>query len=354
MALASINASEHVVVNGSVTISLGGQINGQFPDDRPPRLAPLVLDGQVELGDPVQDGYRSLEPSVVLNAPPTHFDILGDEAYDPNFCYAGNQYEGNCAFESEYEKASSTSTEVSTESSEDWGVSASVTADADFGVAQLSAEVHTSYGENFTEVNGSSESETVTVNVKARNTDKIYAMRRAYDTLEYPLYQPGSATPRSSCSPSTPHTLSRRWIDSSSPDALELGVNHQPGNILSYPEDLTEAENPFISPTKGTDDVTKTTFGKDEFELSDSSDYSYSLTKSKVDADSASTTKTWNVGASISGGGGIGFVNVKRHGAAATTRRPTSRPCRRRSATTHCSPRRWAASTRASARPPTR
>lgn len=305
--LLSINATEKLVGGGADVEAFG---LGGTPSTRPPRLAPYALDGQVELGDPVQDSYRSLEPSVVLNAPPTHFDILDGEAYDPNFCYAGNQYEGNCAFESEYEKSSSTSTEVSTESSEDWAVSSTVTAEADFGVAQLSAEVRAGYGENFTEVNGSSESETVTVNVKARNTDKIYAMRRAYDTLEYPLYQPGQADPEYLLA-STPHTLSRRWIDSSSPDALELGVNHQPGNILSYPEDLTQGENPFISPTEGTDGLTKTTFGQDEFELSDSSDYSYALTKSKVDADSASTTKSWNVGATISGGGGLGaFVSV--------------------------------------------
>ncbi len=305
--LMSINDTEGLITGGAdiETFGLGGS-----PSTRPPRLAPFALDGQVELGDPVQDSYRSLEPSVVLNAPPTHFDILDGEAYDPNVCYAGNQYEGNCAFESEYEKSSSTSTEVSTESSEDWAVSSTVTAEADFGVAQLSAEVRAGYGENFTQVNGSSESETVTVNVKARNTDKIYAMRRAYDTLEYPLYQPGTADPEFLLA-STPHTLSRRWIDSSSPDALELGVNHQPGNILSYPEDLSEQENPFISPTEGTDGFTKTTFGQDEFELSDSSDYSYALTKSKVDADSAATTKSWNVGATISGGGGLGtFVSV--------------------------------------------
>ena len=27
--------------------------------------------------------------------------------------------------------------------------------------------------------------------VKARNTDKIYAIKREYDTLEYPVYAPG-------------------------------------------------------------------------------------------------------------------------------------------------------------------
>lgn len=309
LTLASINASEGFVAS-SAKIDLGAQDTGFNPERRPPQVAAFTLDGQVELGDPVQDGYRSLEPSVVLNAPPTHFDILDGEAYDPNFCYAGNQYEGACAFESEYERASSTSTEVSTESSEDWAVSATVTADADFGVAQLGAELRSGYGENFTKVNGSSETETVTVNVKARNTDKIYAMRRAYDTLEYPLYQPGSGSPDEFLLATTPHTLSQRWIDSSSPDATEIGVNHQPGNILSYPEDLSTAENPFISPTEGTDSLTKTTFGRDEFELSDSSDYSYTLTRSKVDADSAATTKSWNVGATISGGGGIGFVSV--------------------------------------------
>ena len=311
--VASIDADEKIL-NPQIrtTISLAGS-SGQDADRRPPRIATLALDGQVELGDPVQNAYTSLEPSVILNAPPTHFDVLGDRAYDPNFCYAGNQYlvPPVCFFDSEYERASSTSTEVSTESTEDWGVSAKVNVDADFGVAQLGAELRGGYGQNFSEVNGSTETETVTVNVKARNTDKIYAIRRAYDTLEYPLYQPGASEPEEYLLATTPHTLSQRWIDSSSPAAVDLGVNHEPGNILSYPEDLSTAENPFISPTEGTDAATKTTFGRDEFELSDSSDYNYTLTKSKVDADSAATTKRWNVGATISGGGGIGIVNVK-------------------------------------------
>ncbi len=312
LALISINATEVLTREGSTEVLLGANSAGGL-SRRPPMLAALPLDGQVELGDPVQDGYTSLEPSVVLNSPPTHFDILGGRAYDPNFCYAGNQYlvPPVCFFDSEYERASSTSSEVSTESTEDWGVSAKVNVDADFGVAQLGAEVRAGYGENFNKVDASSETETVTVNVKARNTDKIYAIRRAYDTLEYPLYQPGAAEPEYVLA-STPHTLSKRWIDSSSPEAITLGVNHQPGNILSYPEDLSTDENPFISPTEGTDAATKTTFGRDEFELSDSSDYNYTLTKSKVDADSAATTKRWNVGATISGGGGLGsFVSVK-------------------------------------------
>ena len=305
LTIASINSTEDLTTSGSTTISLGDDLS-HVDFRRPPRVSTLALDGRVELGDPVQDSYSSLEPSVILNSPPTHFDVLDGEAYDPNVCYAGNQ--GDCAFDSEYQRVSSTSTEVTTESSEDWGVSATVNADADFGVAQVGLEVRSSYGENFTEVNGSSESQTVQVNVKARNTDKIYVFRRAYDTLEYPLYQPGATEPDGFLLATTPHTLSQRWIDSSSPTALDLRVNHQPGHILSYPEDLSEDENPFISPTLGANDEILSTFGRDEFEISDSSDYSYALTRGRVDSDGASSTKTWSVGATISGGGGLGAL----------------------------------------------
>ena len=275
-----------------------------------PRLGPFPFNGQAELGEPVQGAYTQVEPSVILNSPPTHFDILDGQAYDPNFCYQGNQYmvPPVCFFNSEYERETDASTEVRSESTEDWSVSAKVTTDFSIlSVVDVNAEIRGGYGEKFSEDNGTTTSSNVDVTVKSLNSDKIYAIVRKYDTLEYPLYQPGSANPSGYVLAVTPHTVSKRWIDSSSPAAADIRTNHQPGNILSYPNDVTTAENPFISATSGVD-----SFAHDEFELSDSSDYKYALTTKRITDDKASTEKNWNIGATIGLGGKVaGVVDVK-------------------------------------------
>lgn len=280
-----------------------------------PELASLALDGRAELGEPVPGQYTTLEPSVILNAPPTHFDVLDGRMYDPNFCYAGNQYlvPPVCFFTSEYEKKTEASTEVTSESTEDWAVSAKANAEFSlFDVVDVEAEIRGGYGEKFKNIDFTTAKDTIEVNVKARNTDKIYAIRRAYDTLEYPVYQPGGTEPSAYVLTTTPHTITKRWIDINSPDAVDLNVNHQPGNILSYPEDLSDKENPFISPTAKDDQSPPVgAFAQQEFELSDFSDFTYTLTKEKVTAEEASTEKDWNVGGTLKGGGNVaGLVKV--------------------------------------------
>ena len=240
----------------------------------------FALDGRFELGDPIKKEFRQLEPSVVLNAPPTHFDVLGGQAYDVNSCYAGNE----CSFSSAYQREDSASTEVTSQSTESWDVSAKLTAEVSvFDLVNLSAEIRGGYGKNFEEVGGTTTTDTVSVTVNARKTDKIFAIRRAYDTLEYPFYKPGTPQPQGFLLAITPHTLDKRWIDSSSPEAADLMVNHQPGNILSYPENGSQEENPFISPTLDLSGglVGPSTFARDQFEISGDSDYTYSLTQAR-------------------------------------------------------------------------
>ena len=117
------------------------------------------------------------------------------------------------------------------------------------------------------------------VTVKALNTDKIYAIKRTYDTLEYPLYQPGSARAvRIRAGGHAAHrleALDRLHLTR----CLDIKVNHQPGNILSYPEDVTQGGEPIHLRRRAVLD----TFAQDEFELSDSSDYKYTLTQERMD-----------------------------------------------------------------------
>ena len=304
--LYDIDTDGSAYLNGSVPLS---DLHGGSGDDPVPEIEPFALDGRLELGEPVPGSYTQLEPSVILNAPPTHFDILDGEEHDVNFCYQGDQYAVPqvCFFDSEYERESSASTEVTSESTEDWSVSAKATASFSlFDAVDIEAELRGGYGENYKDIGVDTVKDTVTVTVKARNTDKIYAIKREYDTLEYPVYAPGIAEPAQFVLSTTPHTMARQWIDSSSPEALDLRVTHQPGNILSYPEDRLSGENPFISPTDNPAGGTfADTFAKDDFELSDFSDYTYQLTDERMTEDTAATEKKWNVGATAKASGSI-------------------------------------------------
>jgi hypothetical protein len=302
------------------SLDTDGYTRGGFLDDlsecgdaEVPSIASFALDGRAELGDPIQGQYRTIEPMVILNAPPTHFDVLDGRMYDPNFCYAGNQYAVPevCFFTSEYERETTASLEVSSEAKEDWSVSATVSVGFSIGLAEIEAEVKGGYGQHFEKTNATTTTDTVEVTVKARNTDKIYAIRRAYDTLEYPLFQPGATSASGYIMTTTPTTISKRWIDINSPDAVGIDVNHQPGNILSYPENISTAENPFIAPETNASGQVIEAFAPQEFELSDFSDFSYALTQDKVTTAGASTERHWNIGSTIKGGGKVaGLVDV--------------------------------------------
>ncbi len=88
--------------------------------DKTEPLLAAELDGDIRLGKPARYSLTSiLQPLVILNAPPIHFDVLGGESYDVSLSY--NENEGQ--FVSHYAKESSQSTEVTSEFTQDWGTS---------------------------------------------------------------------------------------------------------------------------------------------------------------------------------------------------------------------------------------
>ena len=63
------------------------------------------------IGQPTHSSvYDIVQPIVILNALPVHFDMFGTNIFDINNCYNG----GNCDFVSTYKKLNTTSIEVST------------------------------------------------------------------------------------------------------------------------------------------------------------------------------------------------------------------------------------------------
>ena len=161
--------------------------------------APVVLamavgdfDGDsVRLGPPTrQTGTDIVQPLVILNAPPIHFDIINGQNFDVNRCF--NNGPGiECEHRAIYENATTVETEVSTEVTADWGVSQSLTAEAGVEIGPIGASVtgtlKRKYGERFTNVKGASQTVTVKVTSNAIEDDRLYATISDYDILEYPV-----------------------------------------------------------------------------------------------------------------------------------------------------------------------
>jgi hypothetical protein len=186
------------------------------------------------LGSPVH--YRRTEviqPSVILNTPPIHYDILNSAVYDISGCYPDQ----SCDFLSTYTQTSTTDRTVTIETHEDWGVSASLEL-----IASVVKEKATAiYGEKFS--NKSTDSETITISTGriASGDDWIFTNIYDIDFYEYPVYDGEDPAPLGYFIVSNPGTPRSLWIEAK--DDLLLGnqfrPDHEVGNILSYRQSTT-------------------------------------------------------------------------------------------------------------------
>lgn len=261
-------------------------------------LAATAWKGVYRLGKPDYTPVRTQEPLVILNASPTHFDIFDGEVFDPNFCYGDNLFAVPevCFFKSTYTRTNTQQLEVSTEINDQWAVSTSASAGAGFGPAKVEATLETNVGRGFKKKGSASETYEVEVSATAKNTDQAYVIDKQYDILEYPLYGPDD-DPEADGDEARivtvrPVVTRRRWIDVNSLTS-KVRTNHQPGNLLAYikPEDIREV--PFVA--AGT-----RTFGEDEFQITPTSDFTYSLTHEKITESGQEASFEWGIGAGVS------------------------------------------------------
>ncbi len=174
------------------------------------------------------------QPIIVLNAPPIHFDELGNELFDINGCYNGQ----NCDFESSYLSSTTASMKTSTSVSSAWSASVEVeaSATADNGVISASVEgsVKAKYGERFSKYKSSGTRLEISTQISAIEDDQIYATVSDYDIWEYPVYEKDSLIAH--LISVTPTILENRWFPSKSFNAYDYLPDHEVGNVLSYRE----------------------------------------------------------------------------------------------------------------------
>jgi hypothetical protein len=240
------------------------------------------FDMDIQLGKPARYSLtKILQPLVILNTPPIHFDVLGGETYDVSLSYNENQNQ----FISHYAKESSQSTEVSSEFTQDWGTSQTLKAGGSYWGVSVSSYLTTKYGKQFSKSGGHSTKVTVSIAVDAKEDDRIYATVMDYDLWEYPVY--GDYQLRGYVLVVRPMVTENRWFPSKSWSGYSYIPTHEVGNILSY------REYPLLSDNPEVDEIIKGDYNN-SFVLDANSSYDWSLQFEDFESNQASTSKSYS------------------------------------------------------------
>ncbi len=244
--------------------------------------------------------YDISQPIVILNAPPVHFDMFDGNIFDINGCYNG----GDCDFWALYKKQTTSSIEVSTKVNKDWVISAGLSfagqvtvAPAGVGIA-INYDYHLlkNYGRHFSLDSTNVTTVSVSVEVEAREDDRIYTTVTDYDVWEYPVFHGNEPFPRNTFLTFVPNNVQGTWFGSKNYIAQNYIPDHEVSNILSYYPYDTLVNNPNLS------QPIRASYTSDRFSLDGSSSYNWNLSFSDFQSSQADTTidngldigYTWN------------------------------------------------------------
>ena len=233
-------------------------------------------------------------PLIILNAPPVHFDLLGEEPFDVNKCYNGNF----CDFSSTYFKSSTTTVSTETQVQSDWSISATVSGSVSGAAASAEASVTGRYGEGFSNYKGSSKTIQISTEVSAVEDDQIYATVVDYDIWEYPLYV--ADTVIGHLISIRPVLTENRWFPSKSYSAFDYIPDHEVGNILSYRE--------YTSDRSPIGQAIRQNFVSDAFTLNQNFNAGWTINTQTFEDNGASKSRNIGVAASASVSGGKMFA----------------------------------------------
>ncbi len=257
--------------------------------------------GSLTLGQPSYYSVSNIQqPLVVLNAPPVEFDIFNDTTYD--ICSAFNGGKGSGLFSTSYSQSTNESDAMETSVTSSWGVGASLSGSASYLGGKVEASLDTHYGQDFSNVQNSSYSTTVSVNVAAQEDDEIYAIVDNYDLWEYPVLDSGQV--KGHVLVSVPSPPQPEWFDTGSWTAYSFIPDHVVGNVLSYLTYDSLANNPYM--------LQKIKGSLGAGFLLGTGRYSWSLSTSDFTSNKVSTTETFklNVSAKATVGGSFGGLGA--------------------------------------------
>ncbi|MEM9983873.1 MAG: hypothetical protein AAF804_02145, partial [Bacteroidota bacterium] len=215
---------------------------------QPRHFSALMADvdgGSVRLGNPRRTEIAEvLNPSIVLNAPPTHFDVLGSNIYDVNNLYAAGEAAPPPSvdhFFANYEQISDRDLSFSTQFTADWAISGEVKAGLDLSGFSLGARMSQTYGERFSKLQASTSEQTIVQSRSAFADDELLAYLVDYTVFEYPVFRQGENEEFSHVVVVLPSDVKETFIGARNP-VHTYRPDHQHGNLFSYPSDLSELE----------------------------------------------------------------------------------------------------------------
>lgn len=185
-------------------------------------------------------GRGIFRPTVVLNTPPVHYDVLDGTVYDLSDCFPAQ----SCGFSATYTQVSANELTVSFETHEDWGVSTELELDV-----EVKVKMKETYGEKFSLKSTSSEKTTITTGRVAAGDDWIYTRVYDIDFYEYPVYDGTDPTPTGFFVVSIPGPARPLWVEGKDDQILgnQFRPDHEVGNILSYrKENTVDISSPIV------------------------------------------------------------------------------------------------------------
>ncbi|MFZ1081123.1 MAG: T9SS type A sorting domain-containing protein, partial [Candidatus Kryptoniota bacterium] len=258
-------------------------------------ILPAYLRGnKITMGIPKKLSVTSLvEPAVIVNAPPIHLDVIGDSCYDICKSYPIG---GSSAFSSALVQSSTNQAEVTTDVHSAWGVSVGLSTKEKFLGIGVEASIKAKYGEDFKNTQRTDSTVSVKFSDLATWDDRVYATVTDYALWEYPVYADG--VNKGNILAAIAHPEAARWFQSNDGNyGNDIILDHEPGNLLSYPNYVDPESNP---------DVGQLIYKGDLYSINPSSSPAYSeLTWQTVTSNSADTTKNYGLtlGASVEGWG---------------------------------------------------
>jgi hypothetical protein len=252
------------------------------------------FDGDLRLGQPTKYRLtRVLQPLVILNAPPTHFDVFDGVKYDvsKNFLTEGK-------FSTMYSKTINTTHAVGVEITSDWGFSKEV--HAGFKFLKFSAEAHfeEKEGKKFSKNTQMNTSFTISSQATSTQDDLIYAAIMDVDVWEYPVLLGKEEV--ANFLVVYPQPIEQTWFPSSTWNGYSYTPDHEVGNVLSYREYSKSSDNPAVVQSIKSDFTTR-------FYLGSGSTYNWDLSFADFSLQSGSDTWThsleWSAKADAWGSG---------------------------------------------------
>ena len=204
-----------------------------------------------------------VQPLVVLNTPPIHFDVLNGDIYDLSNSFSGSEP----SFYSTYEEKISSSTYLSSHTHNDVSDAAGINLSGNVGeTAQVAAEplgvggsvsasiatnfalkVEATWGHSYSSDTSTTKKTSLDIGVTAKGDDQIYATTSSYDIWTYPVYIGNdTASIVNYINFTSPIKTVGSWFGSETYATNYYIPNHQVGNILSYFPSDSAMQNPDI------------------------------------------------------------------------------------------------------------